>query len=126
MVAASGGGIAGKDRELKFDPELLYARAMFHDIGLVPAHSSRDERFEVDGAEAARSFLRSHGVAQPHIDTVWASIALHTTPGIPKHMHPVIALVTAGFEMDVLGHLSRIYERGSEGRRRSPSTDGAF
>jgi hypothetical protein len=28
---------------------------------------------------------------------------LHTTPGIPRHMHPVIALVTAGVEMDVLG-----------------------
>src|SRR5947199_371694 len=37
------------------------------------------------------------------IDTVWTAIALHTTPGIPQHMHPVIALVTAGVEMDVLG-----------------------
>jgi len=24
---------------------------------------------------------------------------LHTTPGIPQHMHPVVALVTAGVEM---------------------------
>jgi hypothetical protein len=30
-------------------------------------------------------------------------IALHTTPGIPRHMSPVVALVTAGVEMDVLG-----------------------
>jgi hypothetical protein len=36
-------------------------------------------------------------------DTVWTAIALHTTPGIPRHMHPVVALVTAGVEMDVLG-----------------------
>jgi hypothetical protein len=34
---------------------------------------------------------------------VWTAIALHTTPGIPQHMHPVIALLTAGVEMDVLG-----------------------
>jgi hypothetical protein len=34
---------------------------------------------------------------------VWTAIALHTTPGIPQHMHPVVALVTAGVEMDVLG-----------------------
>jgi hypothetical protein len=34
---------------------------------------------------------------------VWTAIALHTTPGIPQYMHPVIALVTAGVEMDVLG-----------------------
>jgi hypothetical protein len=62
-----------------------------------------DERFEVDGANAARDFLRSHGIAQQDIETVWTAIALHTTPGIPQHMHPVIALVTAGVEMDVLG-----------------------
>jgi HD domain len=96
------GALAGKHRGLKFDRELLYAGAMFHDMGLTPAHSS-PERFEVDGANAARDFLRSHGIAQHDIDTVWTAIALHTTPGIPQHMHPVVALVTAGVEMDVLG-----------------------
>jgi hypothetical protein len=97
------GALAGKHRRLKFDPELLYAGAMFHDMGLTHQHSSADERFEVDGANAARDFLRGHGISQSDIDTVWTAIALHTTPGIPKHMHPVIALVTAGVEMDVLG-----------------------
>jgi HD superfamily phosphodiesterase len=89
------GVLAGKRRRLKFDPELLYAGAMFHDMGLTPAHSTH-ERFEVDGANAARDFLHSRGIAQADIDTVWTAIALHTTPGIPQHMHPVIALVTAG------------------------------
>src|SRR5947209_10167249 len=97
------GALAGKRHELKFDPELLYAGAMFHDMGLTHQHSSEDERFEVDGANAARDFLRSHGIAQHDIDTVWTAIALHTTPGIPQHMHPIVALVTAGVEMDVLG-----------------------
>lgn len=95
--------LAGKTRGLAFDPELLYAGAMFHDMGLMPQHSTPHERFEVDGANAARDFLRGHGISPADIDTVWASIALHTTPGIPKHMHPVVALVTAGVEMDVLG-----------------------
>ena len=95
--------LAGTHRGLKFDPELLYAGAMFHDMGLVPRYSSADERFEVDGANAARDFLRSRGIAPADVDTVWTAIALHTTPGIPKHMHPVVALVTAGVEMDVLG-----------------------
>src|SRR6202047_3617751 len=97
------GALAGKHRGLKVDPELLYAGAMFHDMGLTPAHASAHERFEVDGANAARDFLRRHGIAQQDIDIVWTAIALHTTPGIPPHMHPVIALVTAGVEMDVLG-----------------------
>jgi hypothetical protein len=95
--------MAGAQRGLKFDPELLYAGAMFHDMGLIPAHSSANERFEVDGANVARDFLKRHAINQADIDTVWTAIALHTTPGIPQHMHPVVALLTAGVEMDVLG-----------------------
>jgi hypothetical protein len=76
---------------------------MFHDIGLVPAYSSATDRFEVDGANAARDFLRSHNIAELDVERVWTAIALHTTPGIPQYMHPVIALLTAGVEMDVLG-----------------------
>jgi hypothetical protein len=97
------GALTGKRRGLRFDPELLYAGAMFHDMGLTPKHASAHQRFEVDSANAARDFLRSHGIAEREIETVWTAIALHTTPGIPPHMHPVIALVTAGVEMDVLG-----------------------
>jgi len=97
------GALAGKKRNLSFDAELLYAGAMFHDMGLTPRHGSAQERFEVDGANAARDFLSSHGIARADVETVWTAIALHTTPGIPQHMHPVVALVTAGVEMDVLG-----------------------
>lgn len=97
------GALAGKHRGLKFDQELLYCGCMFHDMGLTHRHSSAHERFEVDGANAARDFLKSRGIHQQDIDTVWTAIALHTTPGIPQHMHPLIALVTAGVEMDVLG-----------------------
>src|ERR1700749_3580133 len=97
------GALAGKRRGLIFDPELLYTGAMFHDMGLTQRYGPQHERFEVDGANAARDFLRSHGIAQADIDTVWTAIALHTTPGIPQHMHPIVALVTAGVEMDVLG-----------------------
>src|SRR6476660_1742843 len=97
--------LTGKRRGLHFDPELVYAGAMFHDMGLTPKHASAHERFEVDSANAARDFLRSHGIAKCYIETVWTAIALHTTPGIPPHMNPVIALVTAGVEMDVLGWL---------------------
>jgi hypothetical protein len=97
------GSLAGQRRGFKFDAELLYAGAMFHDIGLVPAYSSDADRFEVDGANAARDFLRGHNISEHDIDYVWTAIALHTTPGIPQYMHPVVALVTAGVEMDVLG-----------------------
>jgi hypothetical protein len=90
------GALTGKRRGLRFDPELLYAGAMFHDMGLTPQYASADKRFEVDSANTARDFLRRHGIDAQDIQTVWTAIALHTTPGIPQYMHPVIALVTAG------------------------------
>ena len=97
------GALTGQRRGLTYDSELLYAGAMFHDIGLTEAFRSSQLRFEVDGANAARDFLRSYGIPAASIETVWTAIALHTTPGIPPHMKPEIALVTAGVEMDVLG-----------------------
>jgi HD superfamily phosphodiesterase len=54
------GSLAGKRRGIKFDPELLYIAAMFHDMGLTPRYSSGSDRFEVDGANSARAFLRQH------------------------------------------------------------------
>ncbi|MCD0503225.1 HD domain-containing protein [Bordetella petrii] len=97
------GALTGERRGLRYDPEMLYLGAMFHDMGLVPPHASPDLRFEVDGANAARAFMQGHGVSERDIEDVWTSIALHTTPGIPEHMRPTVALVTAGVEMDVLG-----------------------
>jgi HD superfamily phosphodiesterase len=97
------GALQGDRQGLKYDPELLYVGAMFHDIGLVEGHRSAHDRFEVDGANAARDFLLSHGVESEAVRIVWDAIALHTTPGIPQHKEPEVALVTAGVELDVLG-----------------------
>jgi hypothetical protein len=97
------GALTGERKGLKFDPELLYVGAMFHDIGLTEGFRHSQLRFEVDGANAARDFLRSYGVPQAAVEIVWDAIALHTTPGIPEHKKPEVALVTSGVEMDVLG-----------------------
>ena len=99
----SFGALQGERRGLRYDPELLYIGAMFHDIGLVEGHRSAHERFEVDGANAAWQFLVEHGVTGDALRIVWDAIALHTTPGIPQHKEPEVALVTAGVELDVLG-----------------------
>ncbi|MGY5883416.1 HD domain-containing protein [Modestobacter lacusdianchii] len=97
------GSLKGRARGLEPDPELLYVGAMFHDLGLVAGHRSADQRFEVDGADAARDFLLAHGRSAADARAVWLAIALHTTPGVPEHLDPEIALVTAGVETDVLG-----------------------
>jgi HD domain len=97
------GSLQGRRLGLKYDPELLYIGAMFHDMGLTEKFRSPDERFEVDSANTARRFLEQHGVPEASIDLVWDAIALHTTPGIPKWKKPEVALVTAGVELDVMG-----------------------
>jgi hypothetical protein len=95
--------LTGDRKGLKFDPELLYTGAMFHDIGLTEKYQESQLRFEVDGANAARDFLRSRGIPESDVKKVWDAIALHTTPGIPEFMDPEIALIQAGAGMDVAG-----------------------
>lgn len=97
------GTLRGRVRQLSVDPELLYVGAMFHDLGLGERFHDSGRRFEVDSADEARRFLHSHQVAEDSVRRVWTSIALHTTPGVPEHMEPEVALVTAGVEYDVLG-----------------------
>lgn len=93
----------GHQRNLRFDAELLYVAAAFHDLGLNKKFSSQHERFEVDGANAARQFLNAHNVPEEQVKTVWEAIALHTTPGITHHMQPEVALLYSGVGLDVLG-----------------------
>src|SRR5246500_5373806 len=59
----------GRQRKLRFDPELLYVAAAFHDFGLIKKFSSPDERFEVDSANAARQFLTGHQVLAEQVQT---------------------------------------------------------
>lgn len=97
------GALAGYRDELVFDADLLYVGALFHNIGLSAPHQRSSCRYEVDSANAAREFLRQYGVGEPAIAEVWDAIALHTTPGIPEHKSPLVALVSAGVQMDVRG-----------------------
>jgi hypothetical protein len=97
------GAMKGVRQNLKFDPELLYVAALFHDLGLFDVGHTETKRFEVDGADAAHEFLRSRGIPEPEADLVWEAIALHTTPGIPQYMRPEIALTNAGVLVDVVG-----------------------
>jgi hypothetical protein len=97
------GSLEGEMLGLDYDPELLYVGAMFHDLGLLEGHRSKDERFEIDGANAARAFLERHDLSNERVMTVWESIALHTTPEIPRYKQPEVRLVTLGVEYDMLG-----------------------
>ena len=117
--------LQGEKLGLDYDPELLYVGAMFHDIGLVEGHRSEHERFEIDGANAARAFLESHGLPEERVMTVWESIALHTTPEVPRYKQPEVRLVTLGVEYDVLGlHFDELSAEQREAVAGRPSADG--
>ncbi|WP_159467751.1 HD domain-containing protein [Dyadobacter sp. 3J3] len=93
----------GKRNALAYDAELLYVSSIFHDLGLTSHYSSPDKRFEVDGANAARDFLKSHGLPKESLQLVWDTIALHTTIGIAEHKEPEVALMYSGVGLDVMG-----------------------
>ncbi|MBE9376155.1 HD domain-containing protein [Saccharopolyspora sp. HNM0983] len=97
------GSLRGQEQDLQVDPELLYVGALFHDLGLTQHYGRTDQRFEIDGADQAHRFLAEHGITGEPADRVWTAIALHTTPEVPLHMAPEIALLTRGVELDVLG-----------------------
>ncbi|WP_312017880.1 HD domain-containing protein [Bradyrhizobium japonicum] len=95
--------LAGKRKGMAFDQELLYVAAMFHDYGLTANYGDSHLRYEVDGANAARSFLRSRGISEADSQSVWLAIALHTTNGISPHLYPIAALLAEGANMDLVG-----------------------
>jgi HD domain-containing protein len=93
----------GKQAGQRFDAELLFICAAFHDIGLLNKFSSDSDRFEVDGANAVRQFLEHHEVPNARIQTAWDAIALHTTPGIAAYKPIEVELLYNGVGLDVLG-----------------------
>lgn len=96
------GDLLGQRDGLKCDRELLYLSAVMHDLGLTERFDGK-QRFEVDGADAARAFVLEHGLSDEKAEVVWDAIALHTSLGIADCKQPEIALVHLGASADVLG-----------------------
>ncbi|SDI81292.1 HD domain-containing protein [Natribacillus halophilus] len=97
------GAVNGQKAQQKYDLELLYVSALFHDLGLTKEYNSPDLRFEVDGANAARSFLQQYQIPHESTQLVWDAIALHTTPGVAEHKESEVALLFSGVGLDVMG-----------------------
>jgi HD domain len=97
------GALHARGDGLAPDPELLYLAALFHDTGLGRPFSAVEQRFELDGADHAREFLRARSFPERSVDLVWTAVALHTTPGVPARMDPEIAATARGVLTDVVG-----------------------
>ena len=88
--------------EVKPDAELLAVAAILHDLGLTERYTA-ENRFEVDGANAAREFMRNRGISAQQAQVVWDAIALHTTPTLALHKEPEVVMTHSGIAVDVLG-----------------------
>jgi len=84
----------------EYDDELLFLACVLHDVGLTPEGGGQ-QRFEVDGADAAVTFLAARGLSEQRAEIVWDAIALHTSIGIANRKRPEIALANAGIGIDV-------------------------
>jgi HD domain len=92
----------GLQGDVDYDDELVYLSCILHDLGATE-YANGDQRFEVDGADAAARFLRHHGMEQARVATVWQAIALHTSVGLAHKFGPVQAIAQMGIATDVIG-----------------------
>ncbi len=88
--------------EVKPNLEVLAVAVILHDLGLTKKYEAAN-RFEVDGANAARSFLQGRGINAQDQQLVWDAIALHTTASIASHKQPEVAICAAGIGCDIVG-----------------------
>lgn len=97
-LAAADGLRSGVD----YDDETLFLACVLHDLG-VTSYGGGEQRFEVDGADAAARFLREQGYPQDRVETVWQAIALHTSLGLAHRFGPIAAVAFSGISMDIDG-----------------------
>ena len=97
-VATANGLKPGAD----YDDELVFLACLLHDLGATE-HANGSQRFEVDGADAAATFLTAGGLADDRIATVWRAVALHTSDGICHRFGTVEAITQMGVGVDVFG-----------------------
>ncbi|KAF2663191.1 hypothetical protein BT63DRAFT_129093 [Microthyrium microscopicum] len=75
---------------------------MFHDIGATAEHNE-DQRFEVEGADAAVYFMQKYDSIKSDMEYVWQAISLHTSPGIAERISPIALCLRLAVKLD-FGH----------------------
>jgi hypothetical protein len=92
----------GRMKGIDYDHEVVAIGTILHDIGLTPGVSGRN-RFEVNGADAALSFIRGQGLSDRRTQLIWDLIALNSTPSLALHKEPEVAVGTMGIGLDFGG-----------------------
>lgn len=82
------------------DQEALAVAVLFHDSGTAQENNG-EQRFEVEGADAAARFLEQWTWSVERSRPVWEAIALHTSPGIAERFGPLARVVRTAVLVDL-------------------------
>jgi hypothetical protein len=89
----------GQLQGIPHEPEIVAVGTLLHDLGLTKEFTG-PKRFEVEGANAARSFAREQGFDDREMQLIWDTVALNSTPSIAFYKETEVALSTAGIGLD--------------------------
>ncbi len=92
----------GRARRIEFDREAVAIGTILHDIGLT-AGITGPHRFEVNGADAVRSFIAERGITDRRAQLIWDLVALNSTPSLALHKEAEVAVGTMGIGLDYGG-----------------------
>jgi len=89
----------GQLQGINHDAEVVAIGTLLHDLGLTNSFQGL-KRFEIEGADAARTFAREQGLDDRRLQLIWDSVALNSTPSIGLHKEAEVALCTAGIGVE--------------------------
>ena len=92
----------GRTKGIGYDREVVAVGTLLHDIGLT-AGVSGPNRFEVNGANAALTFIKGRGLSDRRAQLIWDLVALNSTPSLALHKEPEVAVGTMGIGLDYGG-----------------------
>jgi hypothetical protein len=96
----------------RYDEEVVAVSSLLHDVGLTKAHAG-ERRFEVEGADVARTLARELGVGDRRAQLVWYCVALNATLSISPYAEPEVGICTVGAGIDYAGFLSEQIPKGT-------------
>jgi hypothetical protein len=94
--------LIGRTKGIDYDREVVAIGTILHDIGLTGSVSGPN-RFEVNGANAVRSFITGRGLSDRRAQLIWDLVALNSTPSLALHKEPEVAIGTMGIGLDYGG-----------------------
>jgi len=94
--------LIGGAQRMAYDREVVAIGTILHDIGLT-AGVPGPNRFEVNGANAALSFIKGRGLSDRRAQLIWDLVALNSTPSLALHKEPEVAVGTMGIGLDYGG-----------------------